>query len=184
MNVRDLVNSPRTTIQTPSMFVDSNVSSRAVSPSNADRYSLKASIVLIGMLGKTTLATLAAKALGWELLDTDTVFENQHRTSIADFVASRGWDAFRQIESDIFHDLLQTNPTCKVIACGGGIVELERNRSLLQSFRQHVLVIHVLREKDDVLAYIRESTHFPPYYTKARRGLGPQSNLFPRMLLL
>ncbi|KAF8170344.1 type I 3-dehydroquinase-domain-containing protein [Mycena galopus ATCC 62051] len=164
------------------MFVGSNVSSRAVSPSNADRYSLKASIVLIGMrgVGKTTLATLAAKALGWELLDTDTVFENQLRTSIADFVASRGWDAFRQIESDIFHDLLQTNPTCKVIACGGGIVELERNRSLLQSFRQHVLVIHVLREKDDVLAYIRESTHFPPYYHESAKEAWDRRAIFFR----
>ncbi|KAJ6497771.1 shikimate kinase/Threonine synthase-like 1, partial [Mycena sanguinolenta] len=115
-------------------------------------------------VGKTTLATLAAKALGWELLDTDTVFENQHRTSIADFVASRGWDAFRKLESEILHDLLRTNLTCKVIACGGGVVELERNRALLNSFRSYGLVIHVLREKDDVLKYIRESTHFPPYY--------------------
>ncbi|KAJ6495677.1 shikimate kinase-domain-containing protein, partial [Mycena vitilis] len=143
--------------------------SRAVSPSSADRYSRKASIVLIGMLGKTTLATLTAKALGWELLDTDTVFEHQYRTSIADFVTSRGWDAFRQIESDILHDLLRTNLTGKVIACGGGVVELERNRALLQAFRVHGLVIHVLREKDAVLTYIRESTHFPPYYHESAK---------------
>ncbi|KAJ7287303.1 shikimate kinase-domain-containing protein, partial [Mycena rebaudengoi] len=140
--------------------------SRAISPSNADRYSTKASIVLIGMrgVGKTTLATLAARALGWELMDTDTVFEQQHRTSIAQFVDSRGWDAFRRTESNILHDLLQTHLTGKVIACGGGVVELEQNRSLLQAFRSHGLVIHVLREKDAVLNYLRESTHFPPYY--------------------
>ncbi|KAJ7125029.1 type I 3-dehydroquinase-domain-containing protein [Mycena epipterygia] len=145
--------------------------SRAVSPSNADRYSRKASIVLIGMrgVGKTTLATLAAKALGWELLDTDTVFEQQYRTSIADFVASRGWDAFRKIESDILHDLLRAHLTGKVIACGGGVVELERNRVLLREFRLHGLVIHVLREKDAVLTYIRESTHFPPYYHESAK---------------
>ncbi|KAF7362151.1 Pentafunctional arom polypeptide [Mycena venus] len=121
------------------------------------------------IVGKTTLATIAAKALGWELLDTDTVFENQYRISIADFVTSRGWDAFRQIESDILHDLLRTNLTGKVIACGGGVVELERNRSLLQAFRSHGLVIHVLREKDAVLTYIRESTHFPPYYHESAK---------------
>ncbi|KAJ6558449.1 type I 3-dehydroquinase-domain-containing protein [Mycena vulgaris] len=145
--------------------------SRAVSPSNADRYSRKASIVLIGMrgVGKTTLATIAAKALGWELLDTDTVFEQKYRTSIADFVTTRGWDAFRQIESDILHDLLRTYLTGKVIACGGGVVELEQNRLLLQAFRSHGLVIHVLREKDAVLKYIRESTHFPPYYHESAK---------------
>ncbi|KAJ6602150.1 type I 3-dehydroquinase-domain-containing protein [Mycena sp. CBHHK59/15] len=169
MNVRDLVNrSPPTThIRSPPMFAPGSIPpSRAVSPSNADRYSRKASIVLIGMrgVGKTTLATIAAKALGWEILDTDTVFEQQYRTSIAQFISSRGWDAFRSIESEILHDLLRTHLTGKVIACGGGVVELERNRSLLQAFRSHGLVIHVLREKDAVLQYLRESTHFPPYY--------------------
>ncbi|KAJ7647600.1 type I 3-dehydroquinase-domain-containing protein [Roridomyces roridus] len=146
-------------------------SSRAPSPTNATRYSRQASIVLIGMrgVGKTTLATIAAKALGWQLLDTDLVFEQQYQTSIADFVASRGWDAFRQIESDILHALLQTHLTGKVIACGGGVVELERNRSLLQSFRSHGLVIHVLREKDAVLDYIRASTHFPPFYHESAK---------------
>ncbi|KAJ7928505.1 type I 3-dehydroquinase-domain-containing protein [Mycena leptocephala] len=153
------------------MFAGSIPPSRVPSPSNGDRYSRKASIVLIGMrgVGKTTLATIAAKALGWELLDTDTVFEHQYHTSIADFVTSRGWDAFRQIESDILHDMLRTNLTGKVIACGGGVVELERNRSLLQAFRSHGLVIHVLREKDAVLTYIRESTHFPPYYHESAK---------------
>ncbi|KAJ6593592.1 type I 3-dehydroquinase-domain-containing protein [Mycena capillaripes] len=173
MNVRDLVNRspPTTTINSPQMYAGSIPPSRAVSPSNAERYSRKASIVLIGMrgVGKTTLAALTAKALGWELLDTDTVFEHQYRTSIADFVASRGWDAFRQIESDILHDMLRTNQTGKVIACGGGVVELECNRSLLQAFRSHGLVIHVLREKDAVLTYIRESTHFPPYYHESAK---------------
>ncbi|KAJ7128990.1 shikimate kinase-domain-containing protein, partial [Mycena crocata] len=156
--------------------------SRAVSPSNADRYSRKASIVLIGMrggmlfflpfdnaLGKTTLATLAAKALGWELLDTDTVFEQRYRSSIVDFVSSHGWDEFRRVESEILHELLGNHATGKVIACGGGVVELDTNRTLLKQFRSHGLVIHVLRDKDAVLKYIRESTHFPPYYHESAK---------------
>ncbi|KAJ7729534.1 type I 3-dehydroquinase-domain-containing protein [Mycena maculata] len=174
MNVRDLVHRspPTTTIKSPSMFAPGSIPpSRAASPSNPERYSRKASIVLIGMrgVGKTTLATLAAKALGWELFDTDTIFEQQYQISIADFVANRGWDSFRQIESDILHVLLRTHLTSKVIACGGGVVELERNRSLLQAFCLHGLVIHVLREKDAVLTYIRESTHFPPYYHESAK---------------
>ncbi|KAJ7188589.1 shikimate kinase/Threonine synthase-like 1, partial [Mycena filopes] len=121
-------------------------------------------------VGKTTLATITARALGWELLDTDTVFERQHRTSIVDFVASQGWEAFRQVESDILDELLRTNPTEKVIACGGGVVELERNRALLHAFKaSQGLVIHVLRDKDAVLTYIRDSTHFPPYYHESAK---------------
>ncbi|KAJ7874810.1 type I 3-dehydroquinase-domain-containing protein [Mycena olivaceomarginata] len=162
------------------MFVpSSNAQSRAVSPSNADRYSPQGQYRPYRACVEASLDSLC-----WELLDTDTVFENQHGTSIADFVASRGWDAFRQIESDILHDLLQTNLTCKVIACGGGVVELERNRSLLQSFRSHGLVIHVLREKDAVLTYIRESTHFPPYYHETAKEAWDRRAKFFRHLLL
>ncbi|KAJ7782798.1 type I 3-dehydroquinase-domain-containing protein [Mycena metata] len=162
MNVRDLVHSSPPTVTAPLPSPNQHMQkghpmsapgsippSRTVSPPNVD--SRKASIVLIGMrgVGKTTLATITARALGWELFDTDIVFERQYRTSIVDFVASQGWDAFRQIESDILHDLLRTNRTEKVIACGGGVVELERNRALLHAFKDSQgLVIHVLREKD------------------------------------
>ncbi|KAJ7039129.1 type I 3-dehydroquinase-domain-containing protein [Mycena alexandri] len=187
MNVRDLVNSsppPATAVSpciphSPDQYIQrghpmsasgSIPPSRTVSPPNVD--SRKASIVLIGMrgVGKTTLATITARALGWELLDTDIVFERQYCTSIVDFVASQGWEAFRQIESDILHDLLRTNRTEKVIACGGGVVELERNRALLHAFKgSQGLVIHVLRDKDAVLTYIRDSTHFPPYYHESAK---------------
>ncbi|PFH53766.1 hypothetical protein AMATHDRAFT_137089, partial [Amanita thiersii Skay4041] len=113
----------------------------------------KASIVFIGMsgaVGKTTLATIAARALNWDILDTDTIFERQRQTSVADFVASHGWDAFRRIESDILADLLSCHRTSKLITCPAGVVELERNRLLLRKFREFGLVIHVVRERDYV----------------------------------
>ncbi|THH18805.1 hypothetical protein EW146_g2242 [Bondarzewia mesenterica] len=126
----------------------------------------KASIVLIGMrgVGKTTLATIAGKALGWGIIDIDALFEKREKQSIAAYVDERGWDAFRKVESEIFEETLRENPTGKVIACGGGVVELERNRTRLKAFREQGLVIHVLREKNAVLKYLRESTHFPPYF--------------------
>ncbi|KAJ7594624.1 shikimate kinase-domain-containing protein, partial [Mycena floridula] len=132
--------------------------SRPTSPMNPGQYSRHATIVLIGMrgVGKTTLGTLAAKALGWELLDTDSIFERQFGTNITTFIEKYGWDNFRQAESDILTDVLRKNTTEKVIACGGGIVERESNVILLKDFkRHHGPVIHVLREKDAVLKYLR-----------------------------
>jgi 3-dehydroquinate dehydratase type I len=101
--------------------------------------------------------------LGWDIIDTDALFEQQQQTTIAAFVASTGWERFRRIESEILKDVLRVHLTEKVIACGGGVIDLEDNRSILHRFREHGLVIHVLREKEDVLTYLRESTHFPPY---------------------
>jgi 3-dehydroquinate dehydratase type I len=94
----------------------------------------------------------------------DTVFERREHKSIADFIAESGWDSFRTIESQILHDLLRAHPTNKIIACGGGVVELESNRLALQAFREHGIVMHVMREKDAVLKYLRECTHHPPFY--------------------
>ncbi|KAK7473029.1 hypothetical protein VKT23_001133 [Stygiomarasmius scandens] len=136
--------------------------SRAASPSHV-AHDRAGSIVLIGMrgVGKTTLGTIASKALGWPFLDTDIIFEQRQRVSVAQFIRSRGWDEFRQIESDILHDILSANPKGKVIACGGGIVEVERNCTLLKKFREHGLVIHVLREKEPVLTYLQNSPIYP-----------------------
>lgn len=91
------------------------------------------------------------------MLDTDAIFESRQRMSIPEFIASRGRDAMRIVESDILVDVLHSNPMEKVIACGSRIIELEDNRILLRKFREHGLVIHVLRDKDAVAAYMLKS---------------------------
>ncbi|KAF9453980.1 P-loop containing nucleoside triphosphate hydrolase protein, partial [Macrolepiota fuliginosa MF-IS2] len=132
--------------------------SRAPSPPNGNKHrpSRRASIAIIGMpgVGKTTLASIAAKALGWEMLDTDAMFELQHRQSIPEFTVNRGCEATRIAEAAILADVLQNNPTEKVIACGARIIELEENRALLRKFREHGLVIHVIRDAEAVAAYL------------------------------
>lgn len=128
------------------------------------------SVLRYSAVGKTTLGTLAAKALGWELLDTDHIFEKQEQMSISDFITKYGWEDFRKVESQIVTDILQVHHVGKVIATGGGVIELEANRALLQRFRQHGPVIHVLREKDAVLDFLRNpSLRFPPLLHETAR---------------
>lgn len=90
--------------------------------------------------------------------------------SISDYIATHGWEAFRAVESQIIHDILRVHHTGKVVACGGGVVELEENRALLAKFRQYGPVIHVLREKESVLEFLRKpNNRFPPFLHETAR---------------
>ncbi len=92
------------------------------------------SLALIGLRGsgKTSLGTFLAKKLDFAFFDTDEVFKNKEKRSIAEFVAQNGWATFRQREEEILSEMPQSQA---VISCGGGIVLREKNRLCLkQSF--------------------------------------------------
>ncbi|MFS1663819.1 shikimate kinase [Streptococcus sp. zg-JUN1979] len=82
--------------------------------------------VLIGFMGagKSTIAEL----LDSDYIDMDSVIAERIGMSIADFFASKGEEAFRQIESQVLEELLESN---HVISTGGGVVVSEKNRRLL-----------------------------------------------------
>ena len=82
--------------------------------------------VLIGFMGsgKSTIARL----LDQNYIDMDAEIVNRIGMSIADFCATKGEAAFREIERDVLSDLIATD---KVISTGGGVVVTEKNRQLL-----------------------------------------------------
>ncbi|KAJ9055495.1 hypothetical protein DSO57_1003571 [Entomophthora muscae] len=127
---------------------------------------VNASVVVIGMrgAGKTTLGKSAAKSLGLAFLDLDDHFETATGTGVREFVNAQGWDAFRRQEHQVLIDSLERHPQNTVIACGGGIVELEDNRKALQQYiSRGGVVIHLRRGMSEIQTYLSEDLTRPAY---------------------
>ncbi|KAI8320420.1 Pentafunctional AroM protein [Martensiomyces pterosporus] len=94
-----------------------------------------ASVVVVGMrgVGKSTLGKAAAQALGLEFVDMDEYLEKSIGQTIPEIIAASGWTVFRSHERRLLAQALtQDHPTGAIIACGGGVVEDEENRKVLQ----------------------------------------------------
>ena len=83
--------------------------------------------VLLGFMGacKSTIA----RGLDPDYIDMDALIKERLGMSIADFFAEKGEEAFRQVESEVLAELLETN---QVVSTGGGVVISQRNRDLLK----------------------------------------------------
>ncbi|RSI96651.1 shikimate kinase [Streptococcus mitis] len=83
--------------------------------------------VLLGFMGagKSTIA----RGLNPDYIDMDALIKERLGMSIANFFAEKGEEAFRQVESEVLAELLETN---QVVSTGGGVVISQRNRDLLK----------------------------------------------------
>jgi len=90
-------------------------------------------IFLIGARasGKSTLGAALAESLDLPFVDMDKAIEAATGASIADYVRSSGWEAFRAVESDVLAELCSAGDT--VVATGGGVVLAQENRELLRT---------------------------------------------------
>ena len=87
--------------------------------------------VLIGFMGvgKTTIAAILGKKLAYKILDSDAEIERLEKTSIAE-IFKKGESFFRDLETKFLLGLQNLENT--VLSVGGGIIEREKNLTLLQ----------------------------------------------------
>lgn len=85
-------------------------------------------ITLIGYrgCGKSSVGPLLAERIGCSFADSDQLVESRAGKPISDIFTNDGESAFRQLETDVLEDLLDTPPA--VVATGGGAILAEVNR--------------------------------------------------------
>jgi len=78
-------------------------------------------LVLIGMpaSGKSTLGVLAAKALGWDFIDTDVLIQVGERKRLSQLIAEGGASGFCALEARYVRTLALERT---VVATGGSVV--------------------------------------------------------------
>jgi len=91
-------------------------------------------ILLVGMMGagKSQVARLVARRLGWSRADTDEMVEAEAGMSVAEMFASVGEAEFRVAESRAIAALRETTGPL-VVSLGGGSVLSSANRELIRS---------------------------------------------------
>lgn len=75
-------------------------------------------VILIGMpgAGKSTVGVLAAKALGFDFIDTDVIIQQAAGRLLPDIIEDEGIDGFLEIEGDIISSL----EICEAVISTGG----------------------------------------------------------------
>ena len=86
--------------------------------------------------GKTTAAKRIANRLGWEVADTDDMFEEKYRISIHDFFQKYDEKLFRKLESEVLK--ITENMGNTVVSTGGGLACFHDNMDWMN---QHGLTV-------------------------------------------
>jgi len=126
---------------------------------------IDSSLIIIGMrgVGKTYMGKITAKILGKKFMDMDWYFEQELKTTIKEFIPTKGWEQFRIEETRLLKKFIEENPTGFVISCGGGIVETEGGREVLKQYASQGIVLHFTRDIKDIVAYLSKDETRPSF---------------------
>lgn len=114
-------------------------------------------LALIGYrgTGKSTVAALLAKELGWSVVSTDALIVERHGP-IPEIVAGSGWEHFRDLEERVIAEVCAGDR--QIIDCGGGAVLRQPSRSALE---RRAFVVWLAASVETILERIREDDQRP-----------------------
>lgn len=112
--------------------------------------------MLIGMhgVGKSTLALIASRALGFRFVDTDHHVQTALGMAPFKYIKEHSLSAYRTIEYEVISDLLRRSSERSVIACGAAAIEYPPNCELLAEFSKSHPVIHIVGDEDRIAQYL------------------------------
>ena len=91
-------------------------------------------IILIGFMGsgKSSVARDLSTALGYPVVDTDSLIVEKAGKSIPAIFEEDGEEEFRNHETAVLTELEKSGPSHRIVATGGGIIERRSNRDILK----------------------------------------------------
>jgi shikimate dehydrogenase len=101
--------------------------------SGLDKTTHSKRILLSGLMGagKSTVAKLVAKSLGWSFLDLDMVIEEMSGKSIPQIFSDNGESSFREAENKALEKALEREDI--ILSIGGGALLSQRNREICKA---------------------------------------------------
>lgn len=106
--------------------------------------------------GKSTVGRHLARRLARSFVDTDNMIEQRIGSPIRAFFEQEGEERFRDIESAVLEELVES--ASGVIATGGGVVLREANRETL---RQRTVCIYLRSTPEELFRRLRHDTKRP-----------------------
>lgn len=133
---------------------------KAIYKAMCDKLEKEKNIVLVGYMGsgKSTISRILSDKLSYERLDTDSLIEDTYETSITDIFASKGEEAFREMETRLLKVLGSEKHDGLVLATGGGLPLREINRRLLSDLGR---VVYLRTSPEAVYERIKHDTTRP-----------------------
>jgi shikimate kinase len=115
-------------------------------------------IVLIGYrgTGKSSVARLLAARTKWPIVSTDLEIIKKAGMPVPDIIRKRGWDYFRDVESEICKQVGKKDRT--IIDTGGGAVLRKEN---VESLRQRGRMFWLTAEVTTVMERIKNNSDRP-----------------------
>ena len=115
-------------------------------------------IVLIGYrgTGKSSVAKMLAARTKWPVVSTDLEIIRKAGMPVPDIIRKRGWDYFRDVESEICKQVGKKDRT--IIDTGGGAVLRKEN---VESLRQRGRMFWLTAEVTTVMARIKNNSDRP-----------------------